>query len=219
MFASGQTTLDALILIGTAGPIAIYFLTLGFINSHARPLMVSSRTDFLALSIAVAPLALWALPFTMQFASAWWTALGIALLAIGLYALRPQAPEALVIYNIDRDRLMRMMPQVVAEAAPDAAKISDTDWQSPDRGLHISVSSFSLLRNVTIRLVGDIDRVRTASDALRRSLQPRFERIEQLPSPAGACLVVTGAAIAIVPMWLLTRHVNDFVEVVTLLLD
>jgi len=219
MFAVGQSMLDVLILIGTAGPIAVYFLTLGLVNSHARPLVVSTRTDFLALSIAVAPLALWALPLTMRFASAWWTALAVVLLGIGIYALRPRITDGFVIYNIPRDDFLALAPSIFAAAAPDADRATDTIWQSIDARFRITVSAFPLLRNVSIRLEGDAARVAASAVTIRREIQSRLGRIEQLPSPVGACLVLTGAAVAIVPMWLLTRHVHDLVEVVSVLLD
>lgn len=214
MLAADSPTLDVLILIGTAGPIALYFLTLGFINSHARPRLVSSRGDFLALSIAIAPVALWALPFTMQFASAWWTAFAVVLLGIGMHALLPRAGEGFVIYNITHAEFLRHFRQSVARVAPDADQNAAGAWRTPAGDLCITVSAFPLLRNVSVRLDGEASRVQSAAAALRDEVGRRLEHVEQLPSPVGTCLVMTGAAIALVPMWLLTRHVHDLVDVV-----
>src|SRR5690606_29985425 len=163
--------------------------------------------DFLALSIAVAPVALWPLPFTMQFASARRTAFAVVLLGIGMHSLVPRAGKWFVIFNISHAEVPRNLRQNAEGDLSDAALDAADAWRTPQCDLRITVSAFPLLRNVSVRLNGEASRVQAAAAALRDEVGRQLEHVEQLPSPVGTCLVMTGAAIALVPMWLLTRHV------------
>ena len=62
MLANGYQVVDVLMLVGNVAPVAIYFLTLGLVNSHSRPYLTTSRSDFLSLTIVLIPLFLWPLP-------------------------------------------------------------------------------------------------------------------------------------------------------------
>ena len=61
----------ALLLFLNVAPIALYFLFLGLVNSHARPHRVSSRADFVALTSVMVPVLFWPVP-ALVVSGLWW---------------------------------------------------------------------------------------------------------------------------------------------------
>jgi hypothetical protein len=71
--------------------------------------------------------------------------------------------------------------------------------------------SFGLLRNVSIAV--DTQPPDDALvDELSRGLAARIRKVAQLPSTMGACLVLLGIGLLVVPMWMVGRHIHDLVD-------
>jgi len=207
----GNIAIDSLLVVGLVAPIAIYFLLLGLVNSHARPCLVSSRSDFISLTIVMAPLLIAPMP-ALANRSLWWLlALEVLLAGWAFFAMLPGRWDGWVIYNISGRR---------CRAAVEAA-LRDLGWGGSWKGDvwrgeigELALSSIPLLRNVTLH-TGRLSRRSAERLAeLDRALQHRLMRIEQLPSTAGACLLVLGVALLAMPIWMMGRHIQDVVEAV-----
>lgn len=207
----GSIAIDSLLVVGLVAPIAVYFLLLGLVNSHARPCLVSSRTDFVSLTIVMAPLLIAPMP-ALANRSLWWLlALELVLAAWAFFAMLPGKSDGWVIYNISSRR---------GRAAIDAA-LHDLGWSGHWKGNswkgergELTLSSVPLLRNVTIHTRWLTARSAGRLDELDRAIQRRLSRIEQLPSTTGACLLVLGVALLAMPIWMMGRHIQDVVEAV-----
>lgn len=217
MIAEGQIAYHVLMLIGSAGPVAIYFLSLGLVNCQARPCLVSARSDFIALSIVLAPLMLWSIPVAVQFGSGWMLGLAALILAAVFRKLVPSRHEGFVIYNISRRSGVTLIDAALHDDARPFRRIGDTEWESLDGRIQLRATSFVFLRSVTVQLEGDVARIPAIAQRFRTHLEARLSQVEQLPSAVGTGLVLAGVGIAVVPMWLVTRHIQDLVDAVTFL--
>src|SRR5262245_6602083 len=90
---SGQETamltsdpaVSALLVFLNVAPIALYFLVLGLVNSHARPYRISSRSDFVALTSVIVPFLFWPVP-SLVVSGLWWLlALEVGLVLWGFF--------------------------------------------------------------------------------------------------------------------------------------
>jgi hypothetical protein len=67
------------------------------------------------------------------------------------------------------------------------------------------------LRNVSLNIETCDDPAHFAVN-LEAQLTSRFTQIAQLPSSMGACLVLLGVMLMILPMWMVGRHIHDLVD-------
>lgn len=214
MIAEGQIAYSVLMLIGSAGPVAIYFLSLGLVNCHARPCLISARSDFIALSIVLAPLLLWSLPVAIQFGSGWMLGLAAILLAVIFRRLVPGRHGGFVLYNVSRRIGCDLIHTALAGLDAPFERESASVWVSRDGRVRITATAFTLLRSVSIQIESESPVAGLLARRFRDGLERNLIRVEQLPSAVGAGLVLAGVGIAVVPMWLVTRHIQDLVEVV-----
>jgi hypothetical protein len=211
MLATGYQVVDVLMLVGNVAPVALYFLTLGLVNSHSRPYLTSSRSDFLALTVVLVPLLLWPLP-SLAGLHAWWPlAGGIALAAALFVRMLPGRGAGFVVYNISENTCQRSLEQSLSELGL-RGQWEGRSWRSDCGRLAVQLRKFALLRNVSINLeLRDQSDQRLTAD-LQRSLTARLDRVAQLPSTMGASLVLLGVFLLILPMWMVGRHIQDLVE-------
>ncbi len=212
MLAGSYQVVDVLLLVGSVAPVALYFLFLGLVNSHARPYLVSSRADFLSLTIVLVPVLIWPVP-TLAASGAGWLAAFPAVIAGGAFCwMLPRAGGGFVIYNISEPRCLGLLRHAMTHLGW-AGAWNENVWTSTNGEMKVTVSAFSLLRNVTVHLETPTgaDRSREFAD-LQAALEPRLAGISQLPSTMGACLVVLGVGLMILPMWMVTRHIDDLVD-------
>lgn len=217
MLIGSYQVADVLMLVGCIAPIALYFLTLGLVNSHGRPCLVSARSDFLSLTIALVPLLIWTLPVLAQ-ARAWWLlALGAAAAALGFVWMLPRSGDGFVIYNIAEPRGHRLLDETLTSLGWRGGW-RDRVWTRDDGRLTIRLSGIAILRNVSIHVESSDGAARAQLQRLERELSARLRDIAQLPSSMGVCLVLIGAAMLIAPVSMLSRHIDDLVEVMSHLL-
>ena len=202
-------------VIGTVAPIAVYFLTLGVVNSQASPRLVSGRWDFIVLTGIFLPALFW--PIATLYSSIGWQAVLVLALAAGL-ALRAMLPhpwKQWVIYNADTPRVADAIRRALDGLGWRYQREGETVFALPDLRMKVEVGGLGLLNAVNLHIQTD---ARNPEDAELASLIGAIEvslrRYQLLPTAAGLFLVLIGASLMIVPMWLMTRHMRDIVEAI-----
>ena len=114
MLAGNYQVVDVLLLVGNVAPIALYFLFLGLVNSHSRPYLITSRSDFISLTIVLVPLLLWPVPMFVQSGLWWMLAVRVVLAGGAFFWLLPSPPAGFVAYNIAEAQCPRMREDSVA---------------------------------------------------------------------------------------------------------
>ena len=194
-------------------PVAVYFLALGVVNSQAQPVLVNARADFQLLTLVFIPLLVWPIPYLVVHGQWWGLLAGVALAAGGFWRLLPGSTSGWVLYNVSPDDGWRMLERAAAEMGW-ASRRSDGGLEGPAAGLRVEVASFALLRNASFRIVAPNGIELDGFNRLGRALQRQVERKSLLPSMTGGCLMLLGASLMIVPLWLMSRHIQAIVEIV-----
>lgn len=194
-------------------PVAIYFLTLGLVNSHARPWMVSSRSDFVSLTVVLIPLLIWPLP-ALAYGRQWWLLIAAAVaVALMFRRMLPDRRAGYVVYNIAENRCRSLVADAIASLGL-RGEWTGTTWRSADGRWAIVLGAFAPLRNVTLHFESAADD--TAAhiwiERLREAVDSRLSAVSQAPSTMGACLVMLGLGLMLIPMWMVTRHIDDLVD-------
>ncbi len=215
MFAgSYYEVTDVLMLVACVAPVALYFLTLGLVNSHSRPWLVSSRSDFVSLTIALFPLLVLPIPAFVQSQMWWLLVVAIVLAGLVFRWMLPSSRAGFVIYNISESKCRQLVDRSILQLGWDG-QWKDQAWLSDTGQLTVLVRGFSLLRNVTIHIESPRGGHVAEFHALAAEMQKRLQAVSQLPSTTGACLVVLGLGLMILPMWMVSRHINELVDAVT----
>ncbi|MBI5764024.1 MAG: hypothetical protein HZA51_10915 [Planctomycetes bacterium] len=213
MFIASYQPADVLMLVGNVAPIALYFLVLGLVNSHSRPYLTTCRSDFVALTTVLVPLLLWPVPALAGTQG--WAPLSLAAFAAGLgfWKFLPRASDGFVIYNISEQTGLRLIEQAL-RAAGLTGEWDGRQWVSDCGRVTLHVRRFALLRNMSIHVEADESVRQSIVARVGPELERRLSLVSQLPSTMGACLVMLGAGLLILPMWMVSRHIHDLVEAV-----
>lgn len=202
-------------LIVAVGPLAMYFLALGLLNSRAHPYLMGLQKDFSLLSIAFFPLL--AVPLAALAARGWigsWIGGAVLLALVPWWAARSGLGPGWVIYNIDEWRCRDALGRACRRLGWEPKDKGDRIEVAPP-GLELRLTAFSLLRNVTLRItIGEGHEPAAAVERLGEALERELDTETLLPSPTGAGLVLAGSALLAVPMGYLVHHMEAVVEVV-----
>ncbi len=212
MFLTGHfDVVDVLMLVANVAPVALYFLVLGLVNSHARPYLITSRSDFIILTSVLIPVLMWPVPSLAGYGT-WWPLIVGACLALAVFLwMLPSAAAGFVIYNVSESRCIRFVSDTLRTLGLRGRWEGNT-WLCDSGTVTIHVSHFELLRNVTLHLtIRDPDR-QALTDAIAREMTNRLATVSQLPSTMGVCLVIIGVSMMIVPMWMVGHHIHDLVD-------
>lgn len=205
---------DVLMLVANVGPVAVYFLVLGLVNSHARPCLVSTRSDFVALTAVLLPLLLWPVPDLIR-AGLYGPLFGGLFIAAAMFGwLLPGREDGVVIYNISEWRCRRILMQTLRRLGL-TGRWEDGAWTSDDESLVIELRRFPPLRNVSVHFDARSDGARIHVRAICDGLNRAVQSVSQGPSNMGIALTTLGLGLLILPMWMLTRHVDDIVDAMT----
>lgn len=211
MLAGNYQVSDILMLVLCIAPVATYFLTLGLVNSHSRPWLISSRADFTSLTIVLIPLLIVPLP-ALASSRNWWVLIAAAVALVLVFRrMLPSDRAGFVIYNIAEGRCRRLVEDSITRLRW-RGRWNGQTWQSSDESMSLTIRSFSPLRNVTLHIEPADSMSRTALEDLRAEIESRFHGVSQMPSTMGACLVMLGLALMIIPMWMVSRHIDDLVD-------
>lgn len=211
MLAEGYQVVDVLMLVGNLLPLSLYFLILGLVNSHARPCLITSRSDFLVLTSVLVPVLLWPVPDLVRGQMYHW--LGAILLfasAIFFYLL-PARDAGFVIYNLTQSRCRRLLDHVFERMGLSGRWLGNT-WRADGLELSLELREFSLLSNVSLHFESGDAEARSRINAIGSELDRRLDAIRRLPSNMGIGLVMAGITLMILPMWMVGRHIHDLVD-------
>lgn len=211
MFADSFQPVDVLMLVGNIAPIALYFLVLGLVNSHSRPYLTTSRADFVMLTCALTPVLLWPVPTFVRSGMSWLLVVGLLLAAVLFTWMLLTTGRGYVIYNISQATCVRLLEASLRRMGL-TGSWNDRTWEADTGVLAIHLRRFALLRNVALHVEVRDPRAAGFVDELGGELDRGLASVNQLPSTMGACLVLLGLGLMIVPMWMVGRHIQDLVD-------
>lgn len=208
---STATVILVLQLLINLGPLAVYFLVLGLLNSQRRPQLVTSRTDFITLAVAFVPVLLAPVFFLTAHHS--WPLLGLGALAgaFAFLALLPRQRSGWVIYHTTEAETLALLCQAVRRQGR-KAEICRNRSVVIDGIATFRLSAFPWLGCVSIHVDPRADA--RFLDELEADMSRRLAERSLLPSPIGTCLVLIGLALGSVPVWMMFRHMDAIVDVV-----
>ncbi len=210
MIFLGMEPLETSLRIATVVvPVSLYFLLLGLLNSRRHPQLLSGRQDFALLMVALSPLAFGPAMHYLN-GGLWMVPACVVLLIGGIWALAPRG-RVWVIYNLP----LSSARQTVIDAFEAMGRCSCNTVRGVEveQGkAFVEFSSFPLLRNVSLRLVGgDEDLWRT----FESHLSLRLKSIETTPSPMAVSLLLIATAMIVAPMALMVHHAPEIVRILT----
>ncbi len=184
MLAENYQVVDVLMLVGNVAPIAVYFLLLGLVNSHFRPYLTTSRSDFMALTIALFPVLLWPLPAIVTSGLSWVLIIALIVAAGFFLWMVPRRGAGFVVYNLDSALAGRLIEECVASLGW-SGDWKNSTWRARDGSLVLHVRKFPLLRNLTLHVEGPDEASERKVGALIERLQHRHP--SRKPCPAMRC--------------------------------
>jgi hypothetical protein len=217
MLGDSYQVVDVLMLVGNVAPIAIYFLILGLVNSHSRPWIVTSRSDFLALTSVLIPVLLWPVPDFVRWQLYVPLGAGLLVAAVAFWYMLPGVNAGFVVYNVAEPRCVKLLTAALGQLGL-SGHWDGRVWHSDTGRLSIEVRKFGLLRNVTLHFDAHDETTRDLIPPIGHTLHARLQTVAQLPSHMGAGLVLLGLGLMILPMWMVGRHIHDLVDAVSYLL-
>lgn len=196
----------------TVIPVALYFLILGLLNSQRRPQVLSARLDFALLLATMSPLV--AVP-VLSWLGAGPRAMGITAVAVGaaIALLAPRPGEGWVLYNIGLDEAMENVERALRETGLRCTRHGR--WLRLDAGATLVVSSFPLLRNVSLTVKGYRPELAESLARFEASLNRGMGRLEAVPSPMAAAFVLVATVVLVAPLVLLADRMPEMVRILT----
>lgn len=191
------------------GPIAVYFLVLGLLNSRRHPQLLSGRQDFALLVLALSPLLF--LPAISYFGT---SLPALALLAVifvaGILLLGPRE-HSWVIYNAAADEVRQAVGRSLQQMAVDYKQDGNLFIIS-ENNIQLRLCEFPLLKNVTIKLSG---RAKEFAARLDATLPRVLCRHEAQTSPMAVALMLVATAMLIAPVSMMAQSMPEIVRLVT----
>lgn len=194
-------------------PVALYFLILGLLNSRRHPQLLTSRQDFALLTGAMGLMAV------MGIVTYLGTSLPVTLGSIagigGLLVIFAPSRRGWVVYNIPSGEAREVIRDVLENMGH---SLVEEPYGFRIRGAtdKIIISSFPMLKNVTIRL-------RDCRDGLAEGIGPglgqALGRIDTETSPMAASMLLVATAMIIAPMALVMQKAPEIVRLLTDLLN
>ncbi len=211
---SAEQVVFVLQVIVAVGPLAVYFLGLGLVNSQPRPCLVAARSDFVVLAVAFVPVVVLPISLLVEHRQYGIAAVGIAVFAGLFWGNLPTRRGDWVIYNVGHAQFRRLLHRACRRLGWSLREVDDELHASPAH-LAIGYAMLPWLRNVSLRLRSLDGAPRRAAQAeLIAALHAEIRRESTLPSTMGASLVLVGTALLGVPMWDLLHHMDAIVDVV-----
>ncbi len=215
--------IDALHLSIAVGPLAVYFLLLGFINLSNRPFLTTGARDVAALGMAIAgfivagPMELF-LPeaASNRFGGYVWLLLlafyGLCLMLVVLL-MRPR----LVIYNANPEQLRSILAEVVKQLDEEARWAGDS-LVLPKLGVQLHVELFGAMRNVQLVSSGPRQSF-VGWKRLEMGLANVLKQTKASPNPHGFAMMALGILlICVMTFWMISdpstvvRGLNDMLR-------
>jgi len=199
------------------GPPALYFVILGLVNSQGRAHVISGRSDWLSLMMVFFPVLLWPAAYLLD-AGRWYL---VAAVSVGcvlfLWLSTPNELSSLVGYNTTEGRCRRTLEAVLNSLSIPYRRDDDCLVLSR-QDIRITFNSISVLRNVTIHFTGPLDEHRQLLVQIRRQVTARLWQMQSTPAVSAVCLLVAGTVMLMLPLFMMVRHIDALVKVVSDLL-
>ncbi len=203
----------AIHVIVLLAPAAIYFVVLGLLNSQMHPLMIEGRRDGLLLFLVAIPI-LATLGSALIAQGLRWPAVGVTLLiTAGVAWLLPRRGTSWVIYNISAGRCLRVLEKTARDVGGRLVSTSD-GWRLEGPGILLRLDTLSWLRNATLTFMPGSSSAGAERERFLMHFRRRLEAEADLPSAAGAAMVMVGVALLGIPMWFAVHHAETLVEAV-----
>jgi len=199
-------------IAAVAAPVALYFLVLGLLNTRRHPQLVRGRVDFILLMAALAPLAICPLAAWVGSSPVAMAAAGAAALAAAWLLSPPR--ESWVIYNIAPAAAASVVERALRRAGLDFAHEPGEQTFRLGDG-QVRLSSFPLLRNVSIRAVGCDGR---ACDLFERALAEHVVRLDARTTPAAMAMLLVATVMLVAPLAMVAPKAVELVRILTGLL-
>ncbi|UCG16061.1 MAG: hypothetical protein JSV19_12280 [Phycisphaerales bacterium] len=213
MDATGQVIVILKVLFHV-GPVAVYFVALGLVNSQSTPKLVNARTDFLALTVVFCPLLFWPVPALIQGGLVWVVLGGAALFLPAFYAFSRRLDCDWVVYNVSDYRARRLLDRAVRDLRW-RYTWEDNVLRVENHDLSLRLSALPMLRNVTVHVDAATQAQRQAVSQLRGRFSEMLATQQLLPSLTGSCLLMLGLSLLMLPLWMMSHHSDAIAEVVT----
>ena len=191
-------------------PVAVYFGVLGLLNTRRRPQLLSGRQDSTLLIVALSPL--FAVPAVNLVGGAPWALIAVVA-AIAAVVVLAGRGDSWVIYNISADQARDVVAGALQRLG--AGFCADTNGFRLDSGGRIRISSFSLLRNVSIRLDGvDVK----FNGRFVAAMSRRLALCTAEASPMAVSMLLVAIAMMVAPLAMMAPQVPEIVRALTNLL-
>jgi hypothetical protein len=199
-------------IAAVVAPVSLYFLVLGLLNTRSRPQMLSGRLDFAMLVVALSPLLVcpllsWASQSYLAMAAA--GAVGVA----AIWLLSP-AHASWVIYNITPAEAVDAVAKALERGGlPFRRRQGEHIFRLP--GGQVEFSSFSLLRNVTVRMTGCDHRT---AQLFEQALAGRMELLSAQTTPMAMAMLLVATTMLVAPLAMVAPRAVEIVRILTGLL-
>jgi hypothetical protein len=199
-------------IAAVVAPVSLYFLVLGLLNTRSRPQMLSGRLDFAMLVVALSPLLVcpllsWASQSYLAMAAA--AAGGIAV----VWLLSP-AQASWVIYNITPAEAVDAVAKALERGGlPFQRRQGERFFRLP--GGQVELGSFSLLRNVTVRMTGCDHRT---AQLFEQALAGRMELLSAQTTPMAMAMLLVATTMLVAPLAMVAPRAVEIVRILTGLL-
>ncbi|MGC9454590.1 MAG: hypothetical protein ACP5HU_06970 [Phycisphaerae bacterium] len=186
-------------------PVAVYFLILGLLNSRRRPQLLTARLDLLLLLVPLSPLVL--LPVLEYLGTAAALATGGVLAGAGVFLTRGRAEW--VIYNMPDAAGRRAVSRAFEQVCGCESRQCDSGLEAPVGDLRVEISSFPLLRNLTVRLKGGDEVQERWFEA---ALTERLTGVHAETSPTAVALLLVATGMLVMPLMLIAPRAGEIVR-------
>jgi len=190
-------------------PVSLYFLVLGLLNTRRRPQLLRARRDFAMLIVALGPLLACPLISWVSHSPA-----AVAVVAAGVIAallgLRP--PRASwVVYNITPAEAIDAVTRSLERSGLSFGRDEGEQIFRLPAG-SVELSSFPLLRNVSIRMTGCDDR---AVGLFEQALAGRIELLSAQTTPMAMAMLLVATAMLVAPLVMVAPKAVEIVRILT----
>lgn len=186
-------------------PVAVYFLILGLLNSRRSPQLLTARLDLLLLLVPLSPLVV--LP-VLEYLGIVAAVVTVGVLAVAGAVITRDRREW-VIYNMPdaagRDAVRRALVQA---GGCDVQQRND-GLEAADGGPRVEISSFPLLRNLTVRLK---DADETQVRLFEIALTERLTGVRAETSPTAVALLLVATGMLVMPLTLVAPRAGEIVR-------
>ena len=187
-------------------PVAGYFLVLGLLNSRQHPQLLTARLDFSLLMLAFCPG--FVLPTLARVGLGPPVAVVAAVSAVAIILLLAPGGYSWTVYSLSTDQAHRVIRSTL-EAMGWRYESIEGGYRAAEPGVTVRVGGFSILRNVSVRLVG-------GSKALARrfegELSLALERTRSQTPPMAVAMLLVATTMMVAPLALMAHRVPELVR-------